>query len=145
MMRHDSPITMDSSESPKPTAKKSHIFRKVLLAGFVAYFVLSILAGIVIADGSLKLHRLPLRHQQAIAAAVGADFGAELQDVVIIAVDGVVLKGWFVHPRQYNGNAVILLHGITDNREGVAGYGELLLEHGYAVLLPDAPPRREWR
>jgi pimeloyl-ACP methyl ester carboxylesterase len=31
-----------------------------------------------------------------------------------------------------------LLHGITDNREGVAGYGHLLLEHGYAVLLPDA-------
>ena len=129
---------MDSSESVKTTAKKSHIFRKVLLASLLAYLVLSILAGIAIADVSLKLHRLPLRHQQAIAAAARADFGAELQDVTITAVDGVALKGWFVHPRDYNGNVVILLHGITDNREGVAGYGELLLEHGYAVLLPDA-------
>src|SRR3954452_14846568 len=127
-----------SARRPKPPAKKSHILSKALLAGFIAYLLLSILAGIVIGDVSLKLHRLPLRHQQAIAAMVKADFGAELQDVTITAADGVALKGWFVHPRDYNGNAVILLHGITDNREGVAGYGQLLLEHGYAVLLPDA-------
>ena len=104
----------------------------------MACLVLSILAGIVITEVSLKLHRLPLRHQQAIAAAVRTDFHAELQDVAITAADGVLLKGWFVHPRDYNGNAVILLHGITDNREGVAGYGRLMLERGYAVLLPDA-------
>jgi uncharacterized protein len=129
---------MQPSAQPKLTTKKSHILRKALLAGFVAYLVLSILAGIVIADVSLKLQRLPLRHQPAIAAAVRADFGSELQNVSITAADGVALKGWFVHPHDYNGNAVILLHGITDNREGVAGYGHLLLEHGYAVLLPDA-------
>lgn len=129
---------MDPSKSPNPPDKKSHIFRKVFLACFAAYLVLSILAGIVIADVSLKPHRLPLRHQQAIAAAVRTDFHAELQDVAITAADGVALKGWFVHPHSYNGNAVILLHGITDNREGVAGYGHLLLERGYAVLLPDA-------
>src|SRR5438270_3546387 len=129
---------MEPSAHPNPAVKKSHILRKVLLAGFVAYFILSILAGITIADVSLKLHRLPLRHQPAIAAAVQTDFHAELQDVTITAADGVALKGWFVHPTVYNGNAVVLLHGITDNREGVAGYGHLLLEHGYAVLLPDA-------
>jgi dipeptidyl aminopeptidase/acylaminoacyl peptidase len=129
---------MQPSAHPKLTAKKSHILRKAFLAGFVAYLVLSILAGIVIADVSLKLHRHPLRHQPAIAAAVRMDFGAELQDVAITAADGVALKGWYVHPRDYNGNAVILLHGITDNREGVVGYGNLLLEHGYSVLLPDA-------
>ena len=132
------PEFMEPSAHPKRPAGKRHIFRKVLIAGFIAYLVLSILAGMVIADLSLKLHRLPLRHQQAIAAAVQANFGAQLQDVAITAADGVALKGWFVHPRDYNGNAVILLHGITDNREGVAGYGHLLLEHGYAVLLPDA-------
>jgi uncharacterized protein len=129
---------MEPSPQLNSPAKKFLILRKVLLIGFVAYVVLSILAGIAIADISLKLHRLPLRHQQAIAAAVQTEFQAELQDVTITAADGVALKGWFVHPRDYNGNAVILLHGITDNREGVAGYGHLLLEHGYAVLLPDA-------
>ncbi len=65
-------------------------------------------------------------------------FHTELQDVSIHAADGVTLKGWYVHPHDFNGNSVILLHGITDNREGVRGYAKLFLEHGYAVLLPDA-------
>jgi len=129
---------MQPSLRREVSAGKFRVARKVLLAGLLAYLALSILAGIVIADVSLKLRRLPLRHQQAIAAAVRDDFHAALQDVSISASDGAVLKGWYVHPRIYNGNAVILLHGITDNREGVAGYGRLLLEHGYAVLLPDA-------
>ena len=137
-MRSDSAKKMDSCASRKAVPRKRNVFQKIILAGFIAYFLLSILAGIVIADFSLKLPRLPLRHKQAIAAAVRTDFHTELQDVTITAADGVALKGWFVHPRNYNGNAVILLHGITDNREGVAGYGHLLLQHGYAVLLPDA-------
>src|ERR1051326_8632563 len=103
-----------------PLAHKFHILRTIILSSVIAYFLLCILAGIVIADFSLKLPRLPLRHKQAIAATVLNDFHVELQDVTIIAADGTTLKGWFVHPRDYNGNAVILLHGITDNREGVA-------------------------
>jgi dipeptidyl aminopeptidase/acylaminoacyl peptidase len=126
------------SSRTEVSAGKVRVARRVILAGLTAYLALSILAGIVIADVSLKLPRMPLRHQQAIAAAVRDDFHAELQDVSISASDGAVLKGWYIHPRDYNGNAVVLLHGITDNREGVAGYGQLLLEHGYAVLLPDA-------
>jgi len=129
---------MQPSSQAQVSSGKFRVARKALLAGLAAYLALSILAGIFIADVSLKLRRLPLRHQQAFAASVQKDFHAELQDVSISASDGVVLKGWYVHPSGYNGNAVVLLHGITDNREGVAGYGHLLLEHGYAVLLPDA-------
>src|SRR5689334_9166670 len=112
--------------------------RECLLYGVIIYLVASAVAGTIIADASLKLRRLPLRHQQAFAATVREKFHAELQSVSIIAADGALLKAWYVHPAGYNGRAVMLLHGITDNREGVSGYGELLLEHGYAVLLPDA-------
>lgn len=128
---------MHSSHSDVPI-RRSHTVRRLLLAAFLLYLVLSALAGIVIADVSLKLPRHPLRHQQAIAAVVHDDFQTELQNISITAADGAVLKGWFIHPQKYNGNAVVLLHGITDNREGVAGYGRLMLAHGYAVLLPDA-------
>jgi uncharacterized protein len=114
------------------------MWRKIVTAVVVAYLAFSVVAGIVIADFSLKLPRLPLRYQQKIAAIARQEFHTELQDVRITAADGAVLKGWYIHPQEYNGNAVILLHGITDNREGVAGYGHLLLQHGYAVLLPDA-------
>src|SRR5262249_59487351 len=43
-----------------------------------------------------------------------------------------------IRPRNFNGDAVVLLHGITDNREGMGGFARLFLDHGYAVLMPDA-------
>src|SRR5437660_3800119 len=111
-----------ASRSNDP-ARRFRTARRLLLSGCLAYLAVSVLAGVVIADASLKLRRLPLRHQQAIAATIGENFHAELLDVSIAAADGAVLKAWYVHPRDYNGSAVVLLHGITDNREGVAGYG----------------------
>ena len=63
---------------------------------------------------------------------------ANLQHVSISASDGAVLRGWFLRPASGNGNAILLLHGVSDNRLGMYGYGEWLLRNGYSVLLPDA-------
>ncbi len=63
---------------------------------------------------------------------------AILQDVSITTSDQVILRGWLLRPTAGNGNAVIVLHGLTDNRLGMIGYAQLLLAHGYTVLLPDA-------
>ncbi len=52
--------------------------------------------------------------------------------------DGTALKAWFLTPPSPNGNVVILLHGVSDNRLGMYGYGKWLLDNHYAVLLPDA-------
>src|SRR5215469_12932577 len=106
------------------------------LAG--VYLLLAAVAGVVIGEGSLKLQRRPLRHRQEAAETVARRYRAELKEASLTAADGVTLRAWFIHPQTYNGSAVVLLHGITDNREGVAGYGKLFLDHGYAVLLPDA-------
>jgi dipeptidyl aminopeptidase/acylaminoacyl peptidase len=61
-----------------------------------------------------------------------------LAEVAIAAADGATLRGWSIRPRAGNGDAVILLHGVGDNRSGMLGDADLLLAHGYAVLLPDA-------
>lgn len=111
---------------------------KSLLVGVCCYLVLALLAGIVLGEGSLKLVRRPLQLRQEAARLVRENYHAELQEVSIQAADGVTLRGWYVHPEDFNGSAVVLLHGITDNREGVAGYAMLFLDRGYAVLLPDA-------
>ena len=50
----------------------------------------------------------------------------------------IVLKAWYIQPANDNGRDVVMLHGITDNREGVAGFAPMLLKQGYRVLLPDA-------
>lgn len=112
------------------------VLQKILLA-LAGYGVLSAMAGVVVSEGSLHLRHLPLRHTQEFAAFAQEKYHADLKNVSIQAADGVSLKGWYVRPATYNGEAVILLHGITDNREGVAGYGRIFLDRGYAVLLPD--------
>jgi dipeptidyl aminopeptidase/acylaminoacyl peptidase len=111
---------------------------KIVILICTAYLVLAMIAGIVLAEGSLRLWHRPLTHRQQAQALVRREFQAELQEVSVTAADAVVLKAWYVHPQHSNGDAVVLAHGITDNREGVAGYAELFLKHGYAVLLPDA-------
>ena len=111
---------------------------RVGLFAFIFYLIMAAIGGIFVAEGSLHLRRLPLSHRAQFAALVKDKYQAELQDVSITAADSAVLKGWYVHPSNFNGNSVVVLHGITDNREGVAGYGRMFLDRGYAVLLPDA-------
>ncbi|HEV2987700.1 MAG TPA: alpha/beta fold hydrolase [Candidatus Angelobacter sp.] len=121
-----------------PKRNNTRRWPKLLLIVIGLYVLLAILAGIVIAEASLKLGHCPLRHRQEAASFVRNRYRAELQEVRISASDSVVLKGWYVRPVNFNHQAVVLLHGITDNREGVAGYSTIFLDQGYAVLLPDA-------
>ena len=69
---------------------------------------------------------------------VGAYSRSGVEDAAIHAPDGVLLKGWYVRPNDWNHEAVVLLHGVADNREGMAGYSVMFLKAGYAVLLPDS-------
>src|SRR5437763_1088182 len=111
---------------------------KILLLLCSIYLLLSAVGGILLAESSLRLRHLPLRHRQQAEALVRQQFHTELQEISVTASDSSVLKGWYVHPRNFNGSTVVLLHGLTDNREGVGGYALLFLTRGYAVLLPDA-------
>jgi pimeloyl-ACP methyl ester carboxylesterase len=74
--------------------------------------------------------------KQEVIAAAGED--AELIEVSMSASDGAILRAWEIRPTQSNGDAVILLHGVGDNRLGVSGYGVWLVRNHYTVLLPDA-------
>lgn len=62
----------------------------------------------------------------------------EFRDIALTVPDGTVLHAWFMRPQHSNGNAVILLHGVSDNRLGSYGYGQWLVENHYSVLMPDA-------
>jgi pimeloyl-ACP methyl ester carboxylesterase len=63
---------------------------------------------------------------------------ADLRDVAITASDSVILRGWLLRPAHPNGDAALVLHGLGDNRIGMTGYAQILLSHGYTVLLPDS-------
>lgn len=112
--------------------------RKVLLMAVRIYVLLAVIAGVLIAEASLRLRKLPLRYRQQVAETAERRYQARLEDVSIRGSDGALLKAWYVRPAKFNGCVVVMTHGITDNREGVAGYSPIFLDRGYAVLLPDA-------
>lgn len=103
----------------------------------IVYVLLSVAGGILLAEMSLHTAHRPIHQKDKIRAIVEQQFHAELQDVEVQS-RGAKLRAWYVKPPRDNGLAVVLLHGVTDNREGVSGYAQMFLAHGYRVLLPDA-------
>jgi len=112
--------------------------RRLIVAIFL-YIAACTIGGIYLADGTLHPARRTLTQEEV--SAFEHDFfalNAKVEDVSIHTADSVVLRAWIVRPEHPNGNAVMLLHGLGDNRLGMVGYARLLLSHGFVVLLPDA-------
>jgi hypothetical protein len=92
-----------------------------------------------VAEGTLHPQRRPITPQaQSEFEDRLASLHAHLAAVATSATDGTDLRAWNIVPSTPNGDAVILLHGMGDNRLGMIGYATLLLRHGFTVLMPDA-------
>jgi hypothetical protein len=111
---------------------------RVLVAACLAFYAAFCLL-LAIALGEFALHpaRVPI-YRRPEAQARAARFGARLQDVSIASADSTPLEGWLVRPKRPIGDAIILFHGIGDNRQGMMGLAELFISHGYTVLMPDS-------
>src|SRR2546421_5118552 len=114
-------------------------WKRRLIRWLSVYFFLSVFGGISLAELQLHLHRRPLRHRQEVADVVRNQFHGTLRNLEIKAADGAILRAWYIQPANDNGRDV----GITDNREGVAGFAPMLLQEGYRVLLADSRAHRE--
>jgi uncharacterized protein len=113
--------------------------RRLLYILLFLYIAGSIFGGIGL--GWIALH--PPSHpvtsaEEQNARTAAEKDGVEFRVVELTAADGAILRAWFMRPPETNGDAVILLHGVSDNRMGTYGYGKWLVQHHYAVLLPDA-------
>lgn len=109
------------------------VFLSVLLAS-----LLSAAAGAILARGVLHPLRRPLSPDLVRQAdEMVARVNASRKDFEVLA-GGDVLRGWKVNPVKSNGDWVIALHGVSDNRAGVLGHAEVLLRNGYSVLMMDA-------
>jgi uncharacterized protein len=110
-----------------------------LILGLVLYAMVCSIGGIYLADQTLHPGRRELSEAEASGTLESFQaLGANLSDVSIITSDQVPLRAWFLEPSHANGDAVVLLHGLGDNRVGMGGYARMLLEQGFAVLVPDA-------
>jgi pimeloyl-ACP methyl ester carboxylesterase len=112
---------------------------RFLITLLVCFLILSVIAGVLLAEVTVHPGRNVQRPEDEIRIRRTAQrHHYELTDVAVAARDGAILRAWSIRPPQGNGNAVILLHGLGDNRTGMTGYAELLLSQGFSVLMPDA-------
>ena len=112
---------------------------KVALVVSIAYLVFCLVSGVIVAEAVLHPSRQRLTSADIAGASAWAkDDDAVVADVAIAAADGVTLRGWEVQAENGNGNIVILLHGLRGNRVEMTNYADILLNHGYSVLMPDA-------
>ena len=110
-----------------------------LLLFLTLYLAFCAAAGIFIAHAALHPARRPLtQEQETTMRGIAHRLDSDLEPVSITTPDGATLRAWTIHPQRSNGDAVILLHGVADNRTGMTGYAQLFLAHGFTVLLPDA-------
>ncbi len=107
----------------------------VALCAILTMFLLAWLA----MEASLHPDRRPiLPADESRVQNLALESQAVLENVQITAADGAILRAWNLHPQKNNGNAVILYHGVTDNRLAMTGNAEIFLRHGYDVVMPDA-------
>lgn len=114
-----------------------HVLRRTLKALLILYALVCLIGGILLADLSLRLHKLPLGDTSSFYARM-QHMQASVEDASITASDGAVLKAWFIVPPNPNGRSVIILHGVTANRVSSTGFAEMFLSTGYSVLVPDS-------
>lgn len=103
------------------------------------YVILCAIVGCFVAEGTLHPSRRPLTLAAEMSAReISTAFDSELQNVSIVTPDAVTLRAWTIQPHRGGSEAVILLHGLSDNRVGMTGYAQMFLAHGFTVLMPDA-------
>lgn len=116
--------------------------RRLLRLGLfatLAYLAFCGAAGIFVAEATLHPGRRSLREADYLQARTMAPrHDSQIDNVVTLASDGSHLQAWSIRPSQRNGDAVSLLHGLSDNRMGMIGYAEMLLNRGFTILMPDA-------
>src|SRR5262245_7557786 len=95
--------------------------RRAAVAGCAIALALWVAAGVVLCENSLHVPRKPSNSRSQ---------AGQRQNVEIVAADGVLLRGTFVHSPQGQ-DCVLLLHGISDSRQSMLGFAPMFLDAGY--------------
>lgn len=115
------------------------ILSRLCIVLAILYFLGAVFGGVGLGDIALHPSSPPIRESEKRNAELTArQNSVGFREVELMTQDRVILRAWFMRPQETNGNAVILLHGVSDNRLGMYGYGRWLLQNHYSVLLPDA-------
>jgi uncharacterized protein len=112
----------------------------------VIAFLLASSAGVgaMLGRGILHPYRKPVTVENiAIADRAFAEVHGRRTDFEVSAPDGAKLRGWKVRAEKPNGDWVVILHGVGDNRCSQAGYAKFMLASGYGVVMMDSRAQGE--
>ncbi len=109
---------------------------RLLRAAAIGVAIGSVVFVGIVTDNALHVQTRIWPRAEA-ADAVARQTGAAWREVQATAMDGTHLDAWFFRPREPNGSAVLLLHGVGDTRLGTLGHAAFLLRNGFSVLTPD--------
>lgn len=125
--------------APRTPRRKNRFLRWVGVGLAILYAAGTIFGGMWLGEVATHPVRRPITAtDDAQVKLYAIENKTDFREASIAANDGATLRGWFLRPTQANGSTVILLHGVSDNRLGMLGYGRWLLANHYSVLLPDA-------
>src|SRR5215468_3267080 len=100
--------------------------------------VISVAAGVRLTETTLHPIRREISRDKAGHPERAFRPPLTAREVMGQSSDGVNLSAWYVQSVPDNGDAVIILHGLSDNRLAGAGLEPMFLRQGYRVLLPDS-------
>jgi fermentation-respiration switch protein FrsA (DUF1100 family) len=103
--------------------------------------LVAVLAGTIVVYAFLYPVGFALVQTHAFREPIGDPPSAAYKSVTFAASDGLELSGWY--RASQNSAAVILVHGGGSDRTGSQEHAELLVRHGYGVLLYDSRGRGE--
>src|SRR3984893_14666322 len=115
--------------------------RLVRILSILAFTPPIVAAGMGWLAGPSFLH--PLRRELSPDLIKEADsafsqMGTHPEEFDVRPADGVLLRGWKVRAVKPTANWGLVFHGVADNRVGVVGQEQLLLQAGYRVVIRDA-------
>jgi uncharacterized protein len=104
-----------------------------------AYRVLALPVGLLAFLYTIVPMGIALTETHKYREPIGSPPSVDYRDVGFEATDGVDISAWY-RPTQ-NGATILVVHGGGGDRTGAVAHAELLVRHGYGVLLHDARGR----
>jgi uncharacterized protein len=106
-----------------------------------AYRVLAVPVGLLAFFYTVVPMGIALTETHKYREPIGSPPSADYRAVSFEATDGVEISAWYRPTR--NGATILVVHGGGGDRTGALAHAQLLVRHGYGVLLHDARGRGE--
>jgi uncharacterized protein len=97
--------------------------------------LLLIVAFIVFAEYAMPY--MPIVPVRNTSTVVPSDYGLQYETLDVEADSNLILRGYFIHALTEPKATVILLHGISSNKENWLGYARILADNGFNSVVYD--------